>query len=45
MTGENRTEAKACPECDDNPIVLTDGGYFCDCCNEEFAHGDLVTLN
>jgi len=45
MTGENRTEAKACPECDNNPIVLADGGYFCDCCNEEFARADLVQRN
>ncbi|MDS0281348.1 hypothetical protein [Haloarcula onubensis] len=44
MTRENRTEAETCPECDNNPIVLEDGGYFCDCCNEEFTRADLVKL-
>jgi len=44
MTRENRTEAEVCPECDNNPIVLKDGGYFCDCCNEEFGRAELVKL-
>jgi len=44
MTRENRADGEICPECDNNPIVLSDGHYFCDCCNEEFARAELVTL-
>jgi len=45
MTRENRTDEEVCPECDNNPVVLENGGYFCDCCNEEFARTELVQLN
>jgi len=45
MTRENRTEADVCPECDNNPIVMEGGGYFCDCCNEDLERGELVQLN
>jgi len=45
MTGEDRTDSIVCPECDNNPVVLTDDLYFCDCCNEEFERADLVRLN
>jgi len=45
MTRENRTEAAACPECGNNPVVLENGGYFCDCCNEDFERADLMKLS
>ncbi|MBX0285877.1 DpnI domain-containing protein [Haloarcula salinisoli] len=45
MTREKRTRSAVCPECDNNPVVMEHGGYFCDCCNEEFTRADLVQLN
>lgn len=44
MTGEKRADGMACPECDNNPIVRDDGMYFCDCCNEEYDRGELLTV-
>lgn len=44
MTGENRADGMACPDCDNNPIVRDDGMYFCDCCNEEYDRGELLTV-
>jgi len=43
MTRENRASDRVCPECENNPIVESNGDAFCDICNRYMEATMLVS--
>jgi len=45
MEEENRTDTTVCPDCEMPPVIVDDGSYFCDCCNEYLERSELLKTN